>query len=109
MKVFKHILSVLLVLSITNVVVGKTIHELFYHHHGAECTTKTDLHFHEVDFFDNDVICNFHFSFGSETIDVLQLTQLNNYKDYLVKTYYTQYLKKIFQNSYSLRGPPSMS
>ncbi len=101
-------LSVVLVLSMTNVVVGKTVHELFFHHHDVECTTTTSLHFHEVDFFDNDVVCDFHFSFSSETIEALQLTQLNNYKDYIVKTYYTQYVKKIIQNSHSLRGPPSM-
>ena len=108
MKVVKNILSVLLVLSMTNVVVGKTVHELFFHHHDVECTTKTDLHFHEVDFFDNDVICDFHFSFSTESVSAVQLTHLNSYKTYLVKTYYTEYVKSIFKSSHSLRGPPIM-
>ena len=62
MKMLRNIISVLLVLSMTNVVVGKTIHELFHHHHEVECSAKTTQHYHTSEFGDVDLVCSFNFS-----------------------------------------------
>lgn len=106
MKKLKNIVSILLVFTLVNVVVGKTVHELFFHHHDIECSSKTDKHFHEVEFFDNDVICDYHFSFSTESTTANQFVSLNNYKDYIEKTRYIQFVKNVFLTTPSLRGPP---
>ncbi|MGE3654137.1 MAG: hypothetical protein AB7G22_08450 [Flavobacteriales bacterium] len=59
----RNILSVLLVFTILNTFVGKTIHELFFHHHHAvHCEAKTTQHFHEQEASPTDLVCNFNLS-----------------------------------------------
>lgn len=64
MKVVKNILSLFLVLTILNTFVGKTIHEVFFHHHhdDVHCEAKTSQHFHEQKAPSTDLICSFSFS-----------------------------------------------
>lgn len=60
----KNILSLFLVLTILNTFVGKTVHELFFHHHHDEvhCEAKTSQHFHEQEASSTDLVCSFNLS-----------------------------------------------
>ncbi len=64
MKVLKNILSLFLVLTVLNTFVGKTIHEVFFHHHHDDfhCEAKTTQHFHEQEASSTDLVCSFNLS-----------------------------------------------
>lgn len=104
----KNIVSILLVFTLTNTVVGKTIHELFFHHHEIECNATNSLHFHGADFLDNDVICGFHFSSNPLPSPINDFSGIIQFQDYILQVFYVQYVKSYFLQSYSLRGPPNM-
>lgn len=88
--------------------VGKSIHELFFHHHEVECSAKSTHHFHQNSFEDVDLVCSFNFSaslnqFFNTSIKH-QLFEANRKLDFFYKVY--------SNNNYfitlSLRGPPSL-
>jgi hypothetical protein len=90
----------------TNVVVGKTIHELFHHHHEVECSAKTTQHYHTSEFGDVDLVCSFNFS--------ASLNQFfsTSFKHHLFEIdreatfFYTSNNQNNYFNTLSLRGPP---
>lgn len=106
MNKLKNILSVLLVATLINTMVGKTIHELFFHHHEVECSAKSTQHYHENEFNEVDLVCNFNFSASLNQFFIAsvkyQLFEANRKIDFFYKVY--------SQNKYfetlSLRGPP---
>jgi len=105
-KKLKNSVSILLVFTLLNVVVGKTVHELFFHHHDIECSAESTQHFHESDFSDVDLVCNFNFSaslnqFFNASIKH-QLFEANRKIDF----FYKVYSKNKYFNTLSLRGPP---
>lgn len=108
MKVFKNILSVLLVLTILNTFVGKTIHELFFHHHHEEihCEAKTTKHFHEQKSSSIDLVCSFNFSASLSALSLssskIVLNQLGE-KSLGFVQYFAQ---NLFLSLKSLRAPP---
>ena len=60
---FRCTVSLVMVLSILNVIVGKAVHEFFEHKHEVhKCKLKGTTHFCEVEITHPDFICNFNFS-----------------------------------------------
>ncbi len=105
-KKLKNSVSILLVFTLLNVVVGKTVHELFFHHHEVECTAESDQHFHENEFSDVDLICSFNFSASiNQFFNVSVKHQLfdDNRK---IEFLYKSYNKNKYFTTLSLRGPP---
>jgi hypothetical protein len=107
-KVLKNIISVLLVLSMTNVVAGKTIHELFHHHHEIKCTAKTTQHFHNSEFSDADLICSFNFSASLNQFFAASFKHQLFAVDREASFFYTSNNQNNFFNTLSLRGPPQL-
>lgn len=108
MKVLKNILSVFLVLTILNTFVGKTIHELFFHHHHDEihCEAKNTQHFHEQKASSTDLVCSFNFSaslsvknFVSGKVVLNELININ-----VAKFQFS--VNNLYLKIKSLRGPP---
>lgn len=107
MKRFYQIIALLLAFAFTNVIVGKTIHEITEHHHEEEaCKTEGADHFHEFEFAHPDLICDFNFSTSLEaqnsTSTEAVLLNSSNKKTF----YYNLFNKSVFFNNLSLRGPP---
>ena len=105
---FKNILSVLLVLSMTNVVVGKTIHELFHHHHEVECSAKTTQHYHSSEFDDVDLICSFNFSASLNHFFTNSFNHQLFEADKESVFFYESNNQNTYFNTLSLRGPPQV-
>lgn len=106
MKKIQQITSLFLILVITNVFVGKTIHELFFHHEGVHCDAVNQKHFHATNFVDADLICTFHFSaLSSSILNSFSQKQLF-YFNQLVVTQFNFFAKTVFQVANALRGPP---
>ena len=108
MKILKNIVSLLLVLTISNTVIGKTVHELFFHHHEVECSATATQHFHEISFDAVDLVCSFNFSasfvpFMNASLHY-QLFEANR----KIEFFYKVYSRNIFFNILSLRGPPTV-
>jgi len=105
-KVFKNIISLLLAITITNVVIGKTVHELFFHHHEIECSAKTTQHFHGTELNEVDLICSFNFSASLNHF----FTSSFNHQLFEVDKESVFFYESTNQNTYfntlSLRGPP---
>jgi len=107
-KVVKNILSIFLVLTVLNTFVGKTIHELFFHHHHSEaqCEAKTSQHFHEQEAPSTDLVCSFNFSASlvSNTLSFTKvvLNELTNRNVVRIKIAVTN----LYLKTKSLRAPP---
>lgn len=103
---FRTILSLLLAFTLINTYVGKTIHELFFHHEGVHCDAVNEKHFHTIEYNGEDLVCTFNFSASSEASN-------KNYhffsflNDKSIASDYTSVFvnKYIYKNS-PLRGPP---
>lgn len=108
MKTFRKIISIVLVLTIFNVVLGKAFHEVFEHEHEVhECELKGTTHYHQIEITHFDLICNFNFS-ASLLDDVLShFDNLILYKEHEVKIHLLWLAKDLCSNSISLRGPPT--
>ena len=106
MNWIKPIVSILLVLTLTNTVIGKTVHELFFHHHEVECNATSTQHFHDIDFSDVDLVCNFNFSASlNQFLNVsvkYQLFEANR----KIGFFYKVHSKNNYFTTLSLRGPP---
>lgn len=108
MKFFKNILSLFLVLTVLNTFVGKTIHEVFFHHHHDDfhCEAKNTQHFHEQEASPTDLVCSFNLS-ASITSASLQSGKvvLNELGEFSLGTLQV-YSKNLFLSIKSLRAPP---
>lgn len=110
MKIFRHIVSLLLVAAFLNVYVSKTVHEVFEHEHEIHACENQDLdHYHEDELSHQDLICSFNFSStelvpSKRTLDGIlfdnSIKEFNSFKE----TYRNVYLEQI-----SLRGPPVLN
>lgn len=108
MKLFRSIIALTLLVAFLNVIVGKAVHELFFHHHEIECSAKTTQHFHGTEFNEVDLICSFNFSaslnpffassFNHQLFEVEKKTLFLN-ESTNQNTYF---------NTLSLRGPPQL-
>ena len=108
MKTLHRIISVILVLTIFNVVFGKAVHEFFEHNHEVhECDIAGTTHFHDIEFAHLDLICNFNFSVSLLTDVLVDFNELIRYQEMKVKIHFLWLVKNLCLNSISLRGPPS--
>jgi len=106
-KVFKNILSLFLVLTILNTFVGKTIHELFFHHHHeVQCDEKNTQHFHEQATSSTDLVCSFNLSASLTSISVeatkVVLNELCEHTLGVLRVF----TENLFLSIKSLRAPP---
>lgn len=109
MKRTQQIVALLLVLVITNVFVGKTIHELFFHHEGVHCDAVNQKHFHATNFVDADLVCTFNFSVSSsQQLCSFFSKQLFHFNQ-LVFAQFNFHIKTVFQAAIALRGPPALA
>ncbi len=93
-------------LSITNVVVGKTIHELFFHHHDVECSAESTHHYHENEFSEVDLVCNFNFSASLNQFFKPSVKHKLFEANRKIEYFYKVFSKNKYFNTLSLRGPP---
>lgn len=106
MKKTTQIVAFLLVFALANAFVGKTVHELFFHHEGVHCDAVNQKHFHTIEFIDTDLVCTFHFSASpSSIINTFSVKQLFHFNQ-LVLTQFNFFSKTVFQAANALRGPP---
>jgi hypothetical protein len=107
-KVFKSTISFLLVLSIFNIVLGKSIHEFFEHDHKAhKCKLKGITHYHEMEITHFDFICNFNFSANLIDAVLSDFDETIRCQDNKVKIHFLWLAKNLCSRTISLRGPPS--
>ncbi len=108
MKCFQKIIAVVLVLTIFNVVLGKSLHEFFEHSHEVnECELAGTIHFHEIEAVHLDLICNFNFSASLLNDVLVNSTEFIRYQENKVKTHFLWLVRSICFSSISPRGPPS--
>lgn len=101
------IISLLLVLAITNVYVGKAIHELVEHDHVAhECEHKGTTHFHESEQQHVDLICSFQISTSFFDRNGFRLGAALLYLDAKALTPKGFFVKDFLLKTTPLRGPP---
>ena len=107
MKKVKNIVSLFLVLAVTNTFVGKSIHELLFHNHQEiHCEATTTHHLHEQKSSSTDLVCSFNFSATFLTLQKNEIKDVFgfNKSQRLEKpqdSFQTQFLE-----SNELRGPP---
>lgn len=107
MERLKSIISLLIVLSVLNVIVGKTTHELFEHEHEIDqCEMRETTHFCEKEIAHPDFICNFNFSVSLLKDYTTSLEDIIFYQESKVKAYFLQLTKDLCTNLITLRGPP---
>ncbi len=107
MKNFRNILSIILVITIFNVVVGKSVHEFFEHHTKIHaCINKNTTHFHELEIDHIDFICDFNFSSNSFLGIDFPVKKIICYQqnEFWVQLFW--FIKNYRLNNLSLRGPP---
>ncbi|MBW6483624.1 MAG: hypothetical protein K0B10_11265 [Vicingaceae bacterium] len=106
MKVFRAILSLLLVFTLLNTYLGRTVHELFFHHEGVYCDAVNEKHFHTIEYHGEDLVCTFNFSASSEASDKTHhFFSFLNEKP-IISEYSSVYINKFINRNTSLRGPP---
>ncbi len=108
MKIFKNIIAIVLVLSISNVILGKAIHEFFEHDHVEHtCDVKDITHYHEFEFSHLDFICDFNLnatdSFGFQHSSQAFIAYYQTKIDII----YLWLVNNLCQNLNLQRGPPS--
>ena len=103
---FRTILSLLLVFTLLNTYVGKTIHELFFHHEGVYCDALNEKHFHTIEYHGEDLVCTFNFSASHEANDKNHhfFSFLN--EKTIISEYLTDFINKHIDRNTPLRGPP---
>lgn len=106
MKKFYSYISLLLIVAISYTYVGKTIHEIFFHHEGTHCDAKTEKHFHDVEHQHEDLICTFSFAASSEAEPLTENFFKLFSESRLLPSLFTLSVKKLFPDSNPLRGPP---
>ncbi len=107
MKVLQNILSVVLVVTFLNVIIGKSVHEFFEHDHVAHaCISKDVNHFHEFEFQHSDFICEFVFSISTVTDGIKGLENFIHYQDIQINIRFLHLVKNLCIDTLSLRGPP---
>lgn len=88
--------------------VGKSIHELFFHHHEVECSAKTSQHYHENEFDDVDLLCSFNFSASITQFFISSVKHQLFEANREIEFFYKVYSQNKYFNILSLRGPPSL-
>ena len=106
MNRIKQHISLLLVIAISYAYLGRTVHELFFHHEGVHCDAKTEKHFHHVEHEQEDLIYTFSFSTSSEVNNKNHhLFSLLNEKT-IISEYLTVFINNHCNKNTPLRGPP---
>ena len=109
MKIFRGIISIILVAAFLNVLVGKAVHEFFeHHHHEHTCDVKDKTHYHEFVFIHADFICDFHFSTTLVNYNDFELQNVIRHFEQQVKVKYLWFVQNIYLGNLLLRGPPSI-
>lgn len=110
MKLFRKIISLVLVIAFFNVVIEKALHEFFEHHTDVHsCIDVGSIHFHNHEFSHSDFICDFNFS-TTLLNDVVFFTKgITPYieRESIIKNLCL--VKDSCLNSIQLRGPPSLN
>ena len=106
MKKVKNIISILLVFTLVNVLIGKTVHELFFHHHEVECTAESTQHYHEKEFHEIDLVCSFNFSASLNQQFNTSISHQLYEADRETTFFYDANKRNTYFNTLSLRGPP---
>ena len=107
MNCIKQHISLLLVIAISYAYLGRTVHELFFHHEGEHCDAKTEKHSHHVEHEQEDLVCTFNFSASSEASDKNHhfFSFLN--EKTIISEYLTVFINKNIDKNTPLRGPPT--
>ncbi len=106
MKVVRKIIALFLFFAISNIVVAKSVHELFFHQKIEICTAKTNKHIHPKQFTDNDFICDFHFSTTVLTLQTHLSHQIFACFKPHINISYTHLLVAYYLKTLSSRAPP---
>lgn len=106
MNRIKQHISLLLVIAISYAYLGRTIHELFFHHEGVHCNATTEKHFHHIEQEHEDLVCTFNFSAPQEATNKSHhfLSFLN--KNTITSEYLFVFTIKYTDKNTPLRGPP---
>ena len=109
MKIVQKIISIVLVLTLLNVLFSKAFHEIFEHDHEIkECELSGVTHFHEIEVDNIDLICNFNFSAGILYSIKANFGGILRYQEGKVRIQFLWLAKNLCCRSISLRGPPSI-
>lgn len=107
MKIVRNILSILLVTAFFNVVVSKSLHELFEHNHELELCESVDLtHFHQHEMAHVDFICDFNFSASLLDVVLEASDKILFNQESKNKIPFLGLTEDLCFSSISLRGPP---
>ncbi|MCO6500218.1 MAG: hypothetical protein J5I47_07570 [Vicingus serpentipes] len=109
MKLFSHIINVLLVVAILNTIVSKSLHEVLEHTEVIEaCCDERAAHFHEYEVHHQDFICNFNFSANSLVKAVFSTAQFIQYKSNAIHVHFLWIVDNLYFTHLLLRGPPAI-
>ena len=109
MKLFRKIVSLVLVTAIFNIIVSSAVHEMLEHHFQAHtCIDKDTTHFHKVEIQHQDLICSFNFSTSFVSNFKNPLAHLFLYLAHKISIKHFFLVENLYLNSFLLRGPPSI-
>ncbi len=107
MKLVKNIISLVLVLTVINTIVGKSIHEVLFHNHQEiHCEATTTQHFHEQKSPSADLLCSFNFSSTLITLQTNLFSGIFGVFKTIKITNFRYELQNQFLTTLTLRGPP---
>ena len=110
MKIFRGVIAIMLLLAVTNVIVGKAFHELFEHEHVEHtCDIKDRTHYHDIELDHTDIICDFNFSNILFDDEVSSYDSLIRYYDQKVRILFLGLDKDLYYSEITLRGPPTIA
>lgn len=107
MKKFYSYISILLIVAISYTYVGKTLHELFFHHEGTHCDAKTEKHFHHLEHQHEDLVCTFSFAASNEAKPSIENFFKLFSESRLLNDLTSLITKRLFFDNHPLRGPPA--
>lgn len=107
MKKVKNIVSLFLVLAVTNTFVGKSIHELLFHNHQEiHCEATTTHHLHEQKSPSTDLVCSFNFSTTFLSLQIISLNEVFGFYKTIKPEKPQDSFQPQFLETNELRGPP---
>jgi|GEM_PF-1130327 len=110
MKLFRGIIALTLIVAFSNVIIGKTLHEIIEHeHHEHTCDVKDKIHYHDFEYAHADFICDFNFSTSFVDSFLNDFDEIIRYQEEKLKIHFLWLAKDLCSNTISLRGPPAIS
>lgn len=110
MKIYRQILSLVLVVAFLNVIVEKALHEVFEHHHEThECIDIDSIHYHNHEFSHPDFICDFNISTTLLSVNTLFTKGITPYIERKVIINNLWIVNEAWNKNIKLRGPPLLN